>query len=357
MKNKITKQIIFFIFLLFLWTTNAFAQAKVSVGFCNSWTTTSTLNLDNVEAWEDSDICIKAKNNDNIKADVSMFFVDWVVNQYTPQFIACRNEKDEKKYLANFANFVNENWGKDSKITFNINPWEEIEKHAKVKFSDGFSGMSYWCLITITWEQKITKWKLNILLRKWNIIKAKVNWEIKVWLNISSKLGNNKHWTSDKPKALYLSDEVIIQEIWSNWVRIASKLENSWNVKITWEANLILKNTFWYEYKNKKSFTILPWEQNSLVFDINDLPFYKWTYEAKINFKYKPEFEFKSDQITEEMKKEKEANLEASFYIFPTKLLVEVILVILITILWVIIFKIAKRKSEKQNIEMANNNT
>ena len=360
MKNKNKNLLILFVLIvvttLKLWLTQAYAQAQVNIEFCNEWKNSATLDWDNVNPEEENEICIQASNIDEEETILTMFFVDWVINPYTPKYIACKDESDSKKSLSIFAKFE-EDGTKMEKIIFNIKPWEVVKKTAKVNFKPGFSWMSYWCLVTLTWKQEIVKWKLNILLRKWNVIKAKVNWKIELWLNLLSNFDDveSLKWSWLKQEevknyvqTLHIDEKMIIQEYLEDWnIKIVSKLDNAWNVKMVWQANLFLTNSYWYEKTLTKDIVILPFEQNKIMFDIKDLPFYKWKYDVKMDIKYKPEFEFLSDDITDDMRLEKAEIFNVSFSIFPTKLAIEVAfwLIFLIVLTFYIIHK---RKNKAQ---------
>ena len=294
-----------------------------------------------------------------------MYFVDWAINPHTPQFTACKNEKDKKIGLSKYAFFTDEKYEKYEKISFNVKPWETVQKKATLNFNDGFSWMSYGCLITLTWKQKTEKWKLNILLRRWNIIKAKVKWEIKLWVDIWWDFKNlellHGSWLPEVEienyvRTLYKSEKMIIQEYLQTWkVTVSTKIKNVGNTKMVWSSNLIVKWSFGYSNIINKEYVLLPLEESEIVFDILDLPIYKWTFNFELDIKQKPVFEFESEDITDDMRKELSENFKWEIYIFPTKLTIIVLVSTILTITIIIVSLIIIRR-RRERLDSARTN-
>ena len=362
-KKKILTNVLSVAFItILLWLfSQVNAQAKIQVEFCNDWNKSSSLNFNDVDASQEKEICIIAWNLWDREDLVTMYFVDWAINPHTPQFTACKNEKDTKIWLSKYAFFTDEKFEKYDRIEFNVKPWETVQKKAKLKYSDSFSWMSYWCLITLTWKQKTEKWKLNILLRRWNVIKAKVNWDIKLWLDIWWSFDDLEQlhgsWLQESEvknyvKTLFKNDKMIIQEYLQTWnISISTKILNTGNTKMVWSLDLKVMWSLGYENIESKQFILLPLEEEVVTFDIKDLPIYKWTFDIELDITKKAEFEFDSEDITDEMRKEISEKIVWEIYIFPTKLLIIVSssIILIITILTLIITTIRKRRARLDN--------
>lgn len=334
------------------------ASSKIELNFCNSWNFTNSLNFEDVSPWWERDICIQATNKWENQETVQMYFVDWLVNPYTPQFIACWDDKRAKKDLWKFASFI-ENWKSEEKLEITLGPWEKIEKRAKVVFPSDYAWISKWCLISTTVDQKVIWWKINIKFRKWNIIKAivdkevalekqkvedndiKIKWLI-VWLSMSAKSDSSVfHWSWDKwesvkVKVIYQDEKFIIYSDKSWKVYIVTELKNTWNVKLKWQFIANIRNSFWYKYFEKTDEEILePGRSKEVRIILDDLPFYKWSFNANMELTYNPEFDPSITNIPDNLKNPIIEKYNIKFSLSVVQWFA--INVVIVFILWIII--------------------
>lgn len=354
MKNQkifIKKLVILPILALITFFVNADVSAapKITTAFCNDWKWSQTMWMDWVIAGEEKDMCIMVSNLWDTIWVANLYFVDWVINPNTPQFVACKSEEDAKVDFSKFAFFDSEKdkWKKDTKISFEVKPWESIIKKWKVNFSWWFNWMSYWCLITTVWTPTSEPWKLTVVLRRWNTIKARVWWEIKLWFNVFND-AENLHasaWEGDDLDVLFSNDKFNIVRI--NWtIYIKTKLENTWNVTMNTKLTVNISNILWYEFMSEVSDVLLPWMSRDISIPVDQLPFYKGKYNVKFDISRTPVFEFNSNAITDEMRKEVKEASSWSFFLFPAALLVYIIV-----ILCAIFFIKSFLKNKKERLE------
>ena len=392
MQNKNKKNLFFsglslLISVLLFWSVNAvnLESSKIELNFCNWWESKASLLFEDVSPWWEREICISAINKWDVTESVKMFFVDWLINPYTPKFIACWNEEDEKKDLWKFAKFI-EGWSEKEDIVITVAPWDVVEKKAKIVFPSDYAWISKWCLISMNAEQKVVWWKINIKFRKWNIIKAvvdssiaydiqaKEDQEIKA-KSLSVKRGGSNGTTTNsnttttfdwnvKPYAeffhaswdwfnkdlsinvLFESDKMIIKESKDSWdVLIVTELKNTWNVKLKWEFYAKVTNSFWYQYFEKIGEEIInPGSSKNIEFNITDLPFYKWTFNADLQLKYIPVIEWIKGEIPEKYKKAVIENYTASFKVSPIRWWTLTLIVIVSIVIWALAALFIRKK-------------
>lgn len=356
MKNKKQNLIKTFILIL-IYTTlawlsnNVFAEPKIISTFCNNWWEDKNILVE-VEWWKEKELCIDVWNYWDVEWTANLYFVDWWTNPSTPEFIGCADEWDEKDKLAKYVHFESlENKKETSdKLSFDLPPWKKQRIKWKINFPAGFSWMSYWCLITTVWTPKSVPWMITVVLRRWNIIKARVWWEIKIWLNIFYDK-DNFHWSFDEfrdvknEKIIYNNDKIALVKIdWKIYLR--TKIENTWNVRLNTSIIADISNIFGYSFKINSNDVLLPWNSRDIEIPVEKLPFYDWKYNFNIEIAKTPIFEFKSDLITEEMKKETKESFNWSFFIFPI-----MILVYSLIIAWIIFIIIFYKSNKKKKLE------
>ncbi len=351
-----------------IWNVYWDAGSFLDVGFCN-WVNNKKSNLlNNVKPWKAKEICVSITNEWKRESVVNLFFVDGLVNPHTPQFVACWREEDEQKDFWKYATF-RDDWIAKEAISFTLQPWITVEKKAEIVFPDNYAGIVKWCLITIAWQNDQKKWKINIKLRKSNVIKAIVDENIAEEVQEEKdkvvKINNMRVWVStwlwkqalwlhgasnnDKNIEILTSNEwFVINKNIENWnVFFTTKLENTWNVDLYWEVILKVTNDYWYSFYNKTIKQLLtPMTSKLINIDIPDLPIYKWTYNVEMEAKYIPEFNMDLDNVPDELESEIVKRYNDNFTIFPLSFVIEIVLLSLILFVLILIYW-RKRKMSK----------
>lgn len=338
-----------FIVILFgLTSSQIFAESKIISYFCEWWKETPTIKIDWISTEKEREICINVWNYWDSIWYANLYFVDWSINANTPNFVWCKSEENEKIDLGKFAYFTDNNWKNTDKLSFSLEPWKMTQVKWKLKFPNWFSWMSYWCLITTEWVPTSEPGKLTVVLRRWSIIKANIWWEIKIWFKISYD-GSTFHWSSenenniDIDKVLFDNSKIAI--IKSNWtVYLRTKLENTWNLTMNAKIITNISNSFGFKYSYEYKDTLTRWKSRDVEIPLTKLPFYDGNYNFDVEISRIPVFEFKSEQITEESKKEVKDNFSWSFFVFPAKICIDFIILVLIII---IIIGLIKRRNKK----------
>lgn len=323
-------------------------SAKVRVTFCNDEVIENHLFLPDLEVGEEREFCIEATNVEEDDVFFTMYFVDASINN--GKYIACQDEFAERTNFSKFAYFEEgehdveeEDNGRITKMTFTVPGKTKVRKTGKVNFSGTYSGMSYGCLISMTGKQEKNKSggaSLNVVLRRANTIKANVGGEIKVGMGITN---GEKDIDTDET-LVFAGERMTIVKDEKGRYFIKRKYENQGNVEMEVTERTLVTNMFGFEYLIEAAESILPKENKSFKREIKNIPFYKSKFNVESTVIYKPVFEFESDKITDEMRKEIEHKDQASFFIFPTLLFISVLGALTVIIIIIIMIVHHRRK-------------
>lgn len=315
---------------------------NVSLTFCHD-EPSKRLHLNTIQPNEATEICMSLTNNNDVALPIALNFVDGVIAS-DGQNVACRDETDEKR---NFAQFV-------TPATSNITlaPDQTIERRAMVTFPESFSGMSYGCVTYFVADQAVESGSLNVLLRKANVITAKVGGKLEVGLQALQKSGDalkDLLPQADGTTVIAESEDGVLlvkRDDASGEVFTEIALASTGNVKL----DVILDSTLTgsgVEQASVRQIALLPEEQKVIRSEPLVLPWLGGGFEVKAAVSYRPVLEFETEDVTAEMLEPVEQRYAVNFFVFPWNMVVMVLG--LIVVLAGILFLHHRKKQRREH--------
>ncbi len=321
--------------------------SKIDPRFCNWRIVTNRLELKQVSVNQEIEVCLAALNSADIDLNVKMYFVDWIEDPKTKQ-ISCASEKAVKMWLSKFISFpVNKHNQIESEtdiLYYKIKAWETLEKRAKLKFPEAYRWKSHWCLITQVSDQVMEKWKINILVRRANIISANADW--------SPNYSIRTEWNFIEEDGRVLisknSDIFVVRDMNTDQLLIWTNLENTWNTQLGLNIDFLL-NWNWVNLKNSWEIQLMPWEIKPIAQAFSGISTFWLWYKTSINISYSPIFDYKTDYTDNQSLIEAKSNkLNYEFNLIPLKTILLILLLIILALIWFIrFFCNIKTKSSK----------
>lgn len=351
------------ILFTFSWNTywdNERIVSKITTRYCNDKKVTTRLNLNEIEVNKDYEICLALLNSFDTDLTVLLNFVDWAIEKKTWN-VTCLWENAIKKWISKYIKFPSDskynNLNEDTwSLVITVKPWETIQKIARINLPSEFNWKLNACLTTQVSDIEVQKWKINIQVRKANVLSVIAKWTINKSIEATSNI-KTKTWNDIITK----NDKMFIikKEDWS--YLIWTKIKNVWNVKLKINTNLSV-DLEWYlwnikwsifniEWKREKiieweSFEILPWEEKILTQELKDFPIIWLWLNSKLNINYLASLDYESDETKKE-NKEDTKSLEFKFNIFPWEFVV--IFILIFVIIFSTLYFFNKKKKTKKN--------
>lgn len=323
--------------------------------FCNDgeqeWWTKSLL-LSTVPNKQEQ-ICLYLANKSDTDITISIDFVDGTRTAWDDRK-ACKPAGEEK----NFWQFVS-----TSAKEFTI-PAQDVLKHiAFVEYPTDYAGMSYGCVTAQIAHQEKDTSMVSIVQRRANFVDVFVQWDIQVWLTTIKTKKNNQDsqwvifldtipWTQFHASA-WVSDSHITLEgkNWSNERQSSLSIYNPGTIR----QDIALTTTYTPLFGTSTVITekqsLLPWDTR-IFSNTLDIPWYQtfWTITAEIE--HEAIFDFESDMISDDMRKQHNISLERKAIILPYKILLWLASLLL---LWIIY--LARKKFSMMIHHQDNNKT
>jgi len=293
-----------------------------------------------VNADESEDICMLITNHSSESADLRLSFVDATITNDLARNKACKDETEK----SNFWRFVD--WPENS---FSVPGGATVEKHATLRFPGWFAGESYGCVTYYFADALETESSsmFKIMVRRANFIEAVVSWSIDLGLVFVDDLPKELVYTN-----LSVNSNVnVYYDESANGMLVHFGLKNIGTVAeyvvITWTISNVLGFQYTFTQDSRK---ILPKE--SIIFRevVEGVPFYKGPFTVDINVSYVPQFEFVSDNITEDMKQYSYLFESVELFLFSWPIIGLCALVLVIVLIIIMILR-RRKKKEKNSIK------
>jgi len=340
MFKKFIFSLLLFIFSFSFYVFGA-GIGDVSLVFCQwepineSWTNiNNTKDLKtSVDGGKEKDICMQLTNNSNKDMVLKMNFVDATITNDSFKMKACKDESQVKT----FWQYID--WPKES---FLLPSKSTIEKHATMKFPEGYGWVAFGC---VTYFQSAALEStgtdmFQVMVRKANFIEVAVSWNIALgleMLDIKNELSFPN--LSDSPKIWVFFDESEKNLI------IHAGVKNVWTVPQSVIITGIINNIFGYEkIFLSDSTTVLPGESLIHRSSVENMPFYWWPFFVDIDVDYIPIYENATDVSIGNTKVFNNLNFSVSVFVmsFYIRIMVWIIFI-------VILFALFKKSKSKTN--------
>ena len=367
-KHKILNSILVFSIIFWYYSSVYGSEriiSKITPRFCNDREVTTKLFLGEVDVGSDQEICLAVLNSAEVPLNIKMYFVDSMIEEATWN-TNCRWINDEKKWMAKYVSFPVDKYNnlenESDIIYFKIGPWETIEKRAKLDFPEYFMGSSTWCLITQLSDEAIEQWKINIHVRKGNLIAASaINWEVKKWLEIIGRFDSDLWiWL------LSSNDEFFVGLNSDNWkYYIWTTLKNIWNVplqvkvKYKIDANWFVWALKWAIFgvdwdfpleSFESEYLVEPWESKVAMEELSNIPIVWLWLNSSVNLTYSPSVDYDSDYAEKKDMNNttwESVDLKFRFNILPANIILFVLWVIIVLTIWINLINSRFKKKKK----------
>ena len=260
------------------------AVESIQMNFCNEQGVVGKkLLLGELEPNTPTEICLSLHNTSETDLPVITNFVDGVTTS-DGEHIACRDETDEK---SSFAKFV-----KLPEPDFLLPAGTTVVKKAELHFPADFSGATAGCFTYRIGEQTRQQGTLNVIIRKANIIQARVQGEVEIGLGVYSNPELNL-----TEEALRQTEELTIKrdtqtgEVYSELV-----VENTGNVKLAITALAEVTGPK-IAAAQEQTLRLLPGETKIINSERITSPFLGGNFAFTTELTHEPEFDFTPGEL------------------------------------------------------------